>query len=93
MPLVSQKTVLRQVEHVLASGNGTLDFAVAGDDEYHTWRGHEEADWTVEDAGRVENADEDRLVIYPEGEYFVCEIAAEDEEFNHGPVRCYCEEN
>jgi len=91
MTSVSQKTVLDEVEHILASGAGTLDFAVKGENDYYTWRGSEEADWEVEDAARVENADEDRFVIYPEGEYFVCEIEADGEENNVGPVRCYCE--
>ena len=91
MTSVSQKTVLDEVEHILASGTGTLDFAVEGEDDYYTWRGSEEADWEVEDVARVENADEDRFVIYPEGEYFVCEIEADGEENNVGPVRCYCE--
>ena len=91
MTSVSQKTVLDKVEHILASGTGTLDFAVEGERDYYTWRGSEEADWEVEDVARVENADEDRFVIYPEGEYFVCEIEADDEENNVGPVRCYCE--
>ena len=91
MTSVSQKTVLDKVEHILASGTGTLDFAVKGENDYYTWRGSEEADWEVEDVARVENADEDRSVIYPEGEYFVCEIDADGEENNVGPVRCFCE--
>lgn len=91
MPSVSQKTVLDEVEHILASGTGTLDFAVKGENDYYTWRGSEEADWKVEEVARVENADEDRFVIYPEEEYFVCEIEADSEENNVGPVRCYCE--
>lgn len=91
MSTISQKTVLREVEHILASGSGTLDFAVAGQDNYHTWNGEEDAEWTVEDAERVENVEEDRLIIYPEGNFFTCEIEAENDEFNLGPVRCYCE--
>jgi hypothetical protein len=93
VPTVSQSTVLQNVEYILASGNGTLDFAVDGDDEYHTWRGHEEAEWTIEDVGRVENTDEDRLVVYPGAKYFICDIRADSEESNDGPVRCYCEES
>jgi hypothetical protein len=91
MPSISQTTVVEEVEHILASGTGTLDFAVEDENDYYTWRGSEEADWEVKDVARVENADEDRFVIYPEGEYFVCEIEADGEENNSGPVRCYCE--
>jgi hypothetical protein len=90
MPSVAQPVVLEKVEHVLGSGNGILDFAVEGEKDYYTWRGSEEADWEVEDVAEVENAGEDRFVIYPEGEYFVCEIEADGEENNVGPVRCFC---
>lgn len=91
MTVVSQRTVLRDVEYILGSGNGTLDFAIQGEDELYTWHGVEDADWNVEDVERVENVDEDRFAMHPEGEVFVCEIDADDEEFNRGPVRCYCE--
>jgi hypothetical protein len=91
MPQVSQRTVLEGVEHILGSGNGTLDFAVEGENQYYTWRGNEDAEWDVENVDRIENAEEDRFVIYPEGEYFVCEIEAEREEGNSGPVHCFCE--
>jgi len=81
---------LDRVEHILASGTGVLDFAVAGENEYYTWDGVEDADWTVEDIERAENVEEDRLVFYPAGEFFTCEIVADGEEFNDGPVRCHC---
>lgn len=90
MPQISQQTRLDHVEHILGSGVGILDFAVEGDTEYYTWRGTEDAEWTVEDIDRVENGDEDRFIMYPEGEYFTCEIAADGEESNPGPVRCWC---
>jgi len=89
MPVISQSTVLDEVKHVLASGTGTLNFAVEGENNYYTWRGSEEADWQIEDVDRVENTDEDLFVTYPEGKYFVCEIEANGEENNNGPVRCY----
>ncbi len=91
MSTITEDIVLREVEHILGSGNGTLDFAVAGENDYYTWRGCEEADWTITDTGRIENVEEDRIVIFPEGEYFVCEIKADTEESNNGPVRCFCE--
>lgn len=91
MPAVTQQTTLTNVEHILASGTGVLDFAIAGEDTYYTWRGQEDADWSVEDVARVENDDEDRLIIYPVGDYFTCEIQADAEEHNTGPVRCYCD--
>lgn len=90
MPTITERTKLEQVEHILASGSGVLDFAVAGEDNYYTWRGTEEADWRVDDVRCVENAEEDRLILYPEGD-FTCEINAENEENNAGPVRCFCE--
>lgn len=79
---------LEDVEHVLGSGNGVLDFAVEGRNEFVTWWGTEDAKWTVEDVERIENADEDRFIVFPEGEYFTCEIEVEDEGYNSGPVRC-----
>jgi hypothetical protein len=75
----------------LGSGTGTLDFAVEDENQYYTWRGAEEADWSVEDVERIENSEEDRFIIYPEDDYFTCEIEAETEEENTGPVNCYCE--
>jgi hypothetical protein len=90
MPEVIEQMRLERVEHILASGTGTLDFAVEGEESYYTWRGTEDADWTVEDVGRVENVEEDRILLEPEGDYFTCEITADGEEHNSGPVRCYC---
>jgi hypothetical protein len=90
MPSVIEQTRLDRVEHILASGTGTLDFAVEGEESYYTWRGTEEADWTVDDVASVENVEEDRILLRPTGEYFVCEIAADGDEHNTGPVRCYC---
>ena len=75
----------------MASSTGILDFAVEGENDYYTWRGAEKSDWEIEDVDRVENADEDRFVIYPKGDYFVCEIEADRDENNSGPVYCYCE--
>jgi hypothetical protein len=91
MTSVSQPVVLRKVEHILASGSGVLDFAVENEEEYRTWWGSEDADWEIEDVSKVENVEEDRIVMYPKGDYFVCEIESEGEEGNSGPVRCYCE--
>ena len=92
MSTISQSTRLERVEHVLGSANGVLDFAVEGRNEYVTWWGVEDAEWTVEDVDRIENAEEGRFIIFPEGDYFVCEIEAEAEEHNTGPVRCWCED-
>jgi hypothetical protein len=91
MPPVTQTESLEKVEHILASSTGILDFAVEGENEYYTWRGSEEADWEVEDVDRVENADEDRFIVYPEEDYFVCNIEADREENNLGSVYCYCQ--
>ena len=91
MPHIVQSTTLDAVEHILISGTGVLDFAVAGEDDYYTWLGTEDADWTVEDVSRVENGDEDRVILYPDADTFICEISANGEEHNQGPVRCYCE--
>ncbi|WP_158056010.1 hypothetical protein [Halorussus halophilus] len=74
MPRVSEGTKLTQVEHILASGSATLDFAVKGENNYYTWEGPENADWTAENVLRVENDDEDRLILFPENEYFTCEV-------------------
>lgn len=91
MPTIAQKTRLDYVEHILGSGTGTLDFAVEGESGYYTWHGAEDADWEVDDVATVENADEDRFTIYPKADYFTCEIPADGEEHNTGPVRCWCE--
>lgn len=92
MATISQTRHLECVEHILASGTGVLDFAIEGQDDYLTWWGSGDADWTVRGADSIENAEEDRFVIYPEGEYFVCEIEAQGEEGNSGPVRCWSED-
>jgi hypothetical protein len=76
MPVVTEKIVLDRVEHILGSGTGTLDFAVEGENGYYTWH--------------VVNVDEDRFEIRPET-VFTCEIPADGEENNEGPVRCWCE--
>ncbi|GAB3415882.1 hypothetical protein GCM10027435_12600 [Haloparvum alkalitolerans] len=68
-----------------------LDFAVEGEDDYYTWDGNEDADWQIEDVDSVENIDEDRFIMHPDGEAFVCDIESEGEEGNTGPVRCWCE--
>ena len=91
MTRITQSTRLEKVEHVLGSGTGTLDFAVDGESDYYTWEGTEDADWTIEDVEYVENVGEDRVVLYPEGEYFTCEINADADEGNEGLVRCWCE--
>lgn len=91
MPRIAQRTTLERVEHILGSGVGTLDFAVEGESEYYTWIGTEDADWEIEDVTIVENTDEDRFILYPEGDYFTCEIAAVGEKGNDGPVHCWSE--
>jgi hypothetical protein len=68
-----------------------LDFAVDGEEDYYTWDGNEDADWEVEDVASIQNIDEDRYIMYPEGEFFVCEIESQGEEKNTGPVHCWCE--
>jgi hypothetical protein len=90
MTVVSQKTFLRGVKRILGSGNGTVEFAIRGEEDYYTWNGVEDADWDVEDFARVEHIEEDRFIMYPANEKYPCEIDASEEEFNHGPVRCYC---
>ncbi|MCO8242986.1 hypothetical protein [Haladaptatus sp. AB643] len=91
MTRISQTTRLEKVEHIVGSGSGLLDFAVKGENGYDTWEGNEDADWTVEDVDSVQNVEEDRYIMYPEGDYFICEIEADTEERNSGPVRCWCE--
>jgi hypothetical protein len=92
MATISQTRRLERVEHILGSGTGVLDFAIEGQDDYLTWLGSEDADWSVEGVDRIENAEEDRFVIFPEDEFFVCEIEAEAEEHNSGPVRCWSDD-
>lgn len=89
--IITDTTVLDEVEHVLASGTGTLDFVVAGEKDYYTWHGREDADWTVTGIENVENAEEDRIIVYPTGDFFHCEIESDGEEHNEGPVRCISE--
>ncbi|ELZ20999.1 hypothetical protein C477_05857 [Haloterrigena salina JCM 13891] len=91
MARITQPTRLDRVEHIIGSGTGMLDFAVEGENDYYTWDGGEDADWKIEDVDSVENIDEDRFIMYPDGEAFVCDIASEGEEGNTGPVRCWCE--
>lgn len=91
MARITQSTRLSRVQHIVGSGTGVLDFAVDGEDSYYTWGGNEDADWEVEDVASVENIDEDRFILYPEGEFFVGEIESQGEEQNAGPVHCWCE--
>lgn len=91
MDRITQTTTLDRVEYIIGSGTGILDFAVEGESGYYTWEGNEDANWKIEDVSYVENSDEDRLLIYPEGDFFTCEIYAEAEEGNSGPVWCWSE--
>lgn len=88
MPEITQSTRLERVEHILGSGTGTLDFAVEGEQGYYTWEGGEESEWTVDDVCRVENAEEDRFVLYPEESHFVCEVEITESSVS---VECWCE--
>ncbi len=90
MSTITEDIVLEDVDHILVSGTGNLDFSVSGEDSYYTWWGSEDSDWDVSDVERVENIEEDRIILYPEGDFFICEIEADREEENTGPVRCYC---
>lgn len=90
MPVITTRTVLEKVEHIVGSGAGVLDFAVVGEDHYYTWNGTEDANWTIEDVDYVENIEEDRFILHPEGEYFTCEIEANGGESNEGTVFCHC---
>lgn len=74
MPSISAETELTKVEHILGSGTGTLDFAVEDEDAYYTWEGPEDAEWTIENVARVENDTEDRFILFPEDEHFICEV-------------------
>lgn len=91
MPTIASSVTLEAVEHIEASGSGVLDFAVRGDDATYTWWGVEDADWSVEGVASVENIEEDRIIIYPSGDSFVCQITADGEEGNTGPVTCVSE--
>jgi len=91
MVRITQQRKFDKVEHILGSGTGILDFAIEGEDGYYTWSGTEEADWEIRDVETIENAEEDRFIIFPEGDYFKCDINAQCEEGNTGTVRCWCE--
>lgn len=67
MARITQSTRLSRVQHIVGSGTGVLDFAVDGEDDYYTWDGNEDADWEVEDVASIQNIDEDRYIMYPEG--------------------------
>jgi len=90
MERIAQDTKLTGVERIVGSGTGTIDFEL-GNGELYIWDGAEDADWSVKNIDYIENGAEDRIVMHPEGEHFVCEISADGEEYNEGPVRCWCE--
>jgi len=85
---VSPPARLEGVQHIIGSGTGVLEFAVEGESEYYAWEGSEDAEWEVDDVGRVENIEEDRFIMYPAGECFVCEV---EEGASGGVVRCWSE--
>ena len=91
MPTITEDTLLERVEYIEGSGRGTLDFAVDGEVQTHTWYGIEDAEWWVEGAARIENGGEDRFFIYPSGNFFTCDITADGEQGNQGPVHCWSE--
>lgn len=91
MPIIASQIRLEHVEYIEGSGSGVLDFAVEGENIPYTWIGTEDADWSIQDVDNVENGGEDRFIMYPESDFFVCEINASGEEGNEGPVRCWCE--
>jgi len=70
-----------------------LEFAVEGESEYSTWKGSEDADWEVDSVGRVENIEEDRFIMYPAGEYFICEIEliSDSRDVDESRARCWSE--
>jgi len=39
MSTITEDIVLEEVDHILVSGTGILDFSVSGDDSYYTWWG------------------------------------------------------
>ena len=43
------------------------------------WDNQEDTGWQIEDLTSVENIDEDRSIMYPEGEIFVWDIESESE--------------
>lgn len=88
MARITQPTRLERVEHILGSGVGILDFAVENESGYYTWEGDEDAQWSIDDVESVENTDEDRFIVYPKGDYFVCKIEPKE---GSASVRCWCE--
>lgn len=84
MVRITERSRLERVEHILGSGSGVLDFAVEGESSYYTWEGEEDSDWVVDDVDYVENDDEDRFILYPEEDFFICEIENES-------VQCWSE--
>jgi hypothetical protein len=89
--IITEDTVLERVEHIEGSGRGTLDFAVADEAQTYKWFGIEDAEWQIEGVSHVENVEEDRFLLYPRGDFFTCDIAADSEEYNPGPVHCWSE--
>ncbi|MWG36109.1 hypothetical protein [Halomarina oriensis] len=87
----SQDRRLERVEHILGSGSGVLGFAIDGQNQYETWVGVEDAEWTVYGVKSVENAEEDRFVMYPEEDYFICEITSEKSGGEDKSVQCWSE--
>lgn len=87
MRRVSQGTKLTRVEYILGSGTGVLDFAVQGEDDYYTWEGTENDDWSIKNVGRIENDSEDRFTVFPEEGYFTCEISLDEK----GRETVHCE--
>jgi hypothetical protein len=61
--------------------------------EYYRWDGREDADWEITGVERIENIEEDRVIIYPKGEYFVCEIdvASDTGAVTENCVHCWSE--
>lgn len=89
MVVLSDSRTLERVEYIRV-GNGVLDFAIEGENHEYTLWCSENADWTIETPGIVENSTEDRFLVKPpKGEHFICEITADGEERNEGPVRCW----
>lgn len=86
---VSQGSKLTDVEHILGSGTGTLDFAVKGENTYYTWDGTEEATWDIEGVEKATNDDEDRFIMFPQGESFTCEITLNEN--GEETVHCWSE--
>ncbi len=91
MVRISQDRRFERVEHIEVSVPSVLHFGVECDSTRYTWDGVEDAEWTIDDVDYVENGDEDYFFLYPEEDYFVCEIEATREEGNLGPVHCWCE--